>query len=177
MCRLLCPPCRQMGTAGHSHLHATDSAKLLVFSSSAENRRVVLSSPPALGAGGPEFKSRRPDQNISRVFFSILKAPFTSNPICGILADRRSGFRPDPATPENLPLFARSLPWRSWLGVEMSRPHGFQRSGRNAKQQQRPTADVPRNPALQSGRRRGRRRCLALLQAKEICFQSGAFPA
>src|SRR5258708_31121446 len=49
-------------------------------------------SAPALGAGGPEFKSRRPDQNISRVFFSLLKAPFTSNPICGIMADRRSGF-------------------------------------------------------------------------------------
>src|ERR1700722_11966817 len=45
-------------------------------------------SAPALGAGGPEFKSRRPDQNISRVFFSILKAPFTSTSICGILADR-----------------------------------------------------------------------------------------
>ena len=46
----------------------------------------------ALGAGGPEFKSRRPDQNISRVFFSLLNAPFTSNPICGILADRSSQF-------------------------------------------------------------------------------------
>jgi len=33
-----------------------------------------------------------PRQNISRVFFSLLKAPFTSNPICGILADRRSQF-------------------------------------------------------------------------------------
>jgi hypothetical protein len=33
-----------------------------------------------------------PTKNISRVFFYLLKAPFTSNPICGILADRRSGF-------------------------------------------------------------------------------------
>ena len=32
---------------------------------------------PVLGAGGPEFKSRRPDQNISRVFFGIVKALFT----------------------------------------------------------------------------------------------------
>src|SRR5229473_7293433 len=71
MCRLLCPPCRQMGTAGHSHLHATDSAKLLVFSSSAENGRVVLSGPPALGAGGPEFKSRRPDQFMFIVFHHL----------------------------------------------------------------------------------------------------------
>jgi hypothetical protein len=33
-----------------------------------------------------------PTKNISRVFFYLLKAAFTSNPICGILADRRSGF-------------------------------------------------------------------------------------
>src|SRR5260370_5925109 len=33
-----------------------------------------------------------PTKNISRVFFCLLKAAFTSNPICGILADRRSGF-------------------------------------------------------------------------------------
>jgi hypothetical protein len=32
-----------------------------------------------LGAGGPEFKSRRPDQNISRVFFRLLKASFSQN--------------------------------------------------------------------------------------------------
>src|SRR5437867_8028854 len=48
-----------------------------------------LGSAPALGAGGPEFKSRRPDQNISRVFFGLLKAPFTPNLICEILAGRR----------------------------------------------------------------------------------------
>jgi hypothetical protein len=46
---------------------------------------------PDLGAGGLRFKSGRPDQNISRIFFSLLKASFTSNPICEILADRRSG--------------------------------------------------------------------------------------
>ncbi len=34
-------------------------------------------STAALGAGGPEFKSRRPDQNISRVFCSLSKANFT----------------------------------------------------------------------------------------------------
>jgi hypothetical protein len=33
-----------------------------------------------------------PTKNISRVFVYLLKAPFTSNPICGILADRRFGF-------------------------------------------------------------------------------------
>jgi hypothetical protein len=34
-------------------------------------------SAPALGAGGLEFKSPRPDQNISRIFFELLKALFT----------------------------------------------------------------------------------------------------
>jgi pimeloyl-ACP methyl ester carboxylesterase len=32
-----------------------------------------------LGAGGPRFKSGRPDQNIFCVFFSLLKAPFAQN--------------------------------------------------------------------------------------------------
>ena len=34
-------------------------------------------SAPALGAGGLEFKSPRPDQNILRIFFDLLKARFT----------------------------------------------------------------------------------------------------
>src|SRR5882724_9051209 len=90
MCQLLCPPNRQMGTSAHGQPHATITTKLFCFSGNTGNRRLVLSRPPALGAGGPEFKSRRPDQNISRVFFSLLKAPFTPTPICGILANRRS---------------------------------------------------------------------------------------
>jgi len=40
----------------------------------------------------PSSNLGAPTKNISRVFFYLLKAPFTSNPICGILADRRSGF-------------------------------------------------------------------------------------
>ena len=60
------------------------------FKNEIEKEGLPRDSTPDLGAGGPEFKSRRPDQNISRVFFSLLKAPFTSNPICGILADRSS---------------------------------------------------------------------------------------
>jgi hypothetical protein len=35
--------------------------------------------PVALGAGGPRFKSGRPDQNVLRIFFDLLKAPFTQN--------------------------------------------------------------------------------------------------
>ncbi len=89
---ILCPPYRHIRTVAHSQPHATVSTKLLFFSSNAENGGFVLDGPPALGAGGPEFKSRRPDQNMSRVFFYLLKAPFTSNPICGNLAGRRSQF-------------------------------------------------------------------------------------
>jgi hypothetical protein len=63
-----------------------------VFKTKIEKEGLPRDSTLALGAGGPEFKSRRPDQNISRVFFSLLKAPFTSDSICGIPADRRSGF-------------------------------------------------------------------------------------
>ena len=40
----------------------------------------------------PSSNLGAPTKNISRVFFYLLKAPFTSTPICGILADRRSGF-------------------------------------------------------------------------------------
>jgi len=76
LCQLLCPPNRQMGTGAHSQPHARITTKLFCFSGNVENRRVVLTIPPALGAGGPEFKSRRPDQNISRVFFSLTKVLF-----------------------------------------------------------------------------------------------------
>jgi hypothetical protein len=61
LCQLLCPPNRQMGTFAHSQPHATITAKLFCFSRNVESRRVVFGRPPALGAGGPEFKSRRPD--------------------------------------------------------------------------------------------------------------------
>ncbi len=40
----------------------------------------------------PSSNLGAPTKNISRVFFYLLKAPFTSPPTCGILADRRSGF-------------------------------------------------------------------------------------
>jgi len=63
----LCPPNRQMGTSAHGQPHATITTKLFWFSGNTGNRRLVLSRPPALGAGGPEFKSRRPDQFFQRV--------------------------------------------------------------------------------------------------------------
>src|SRR6202030_4441768 len=64
---ILCPPYRHTRTVVHSQPHPTVSTKLLFFSSNTENGGFVLDGPPALGAGGPEFKSRRPDQNISRI--------------------------------------------------------------------------------------------------------------
>jgi len=41
-----------------------------VFKTKIEKEGLPGDSSPALGAGGPEFESRRTDQNISRVFFS-----------------------------------------------------------------------------------------------------------
>jgi hypothetical protein len=50
-----------------------------VFKNKIEKEGLPRDSPAGLGAGGPEFESRRPDQNISRIFFSLLKALFTHN--------------------------------------------------------------------------------------------------
>ena len=50
-----------------------------VFKTEIEKEGLPGDITPALGAGGPEFESRRPDQNISRVFFSLLKASFTQS--------------------------------------------------------------------------------------------------
>ena len=60
------------------HLATTISfAKPFIFKIKIEKEGLPRDSPAGLGAGGPEFKSRRPDQNISRVFFGLLKAFFT----------------------------------------------------------------------------------------------------
>jgi len=51
-----------------------------VFKNEIEKEGLPGDIAPALGAGGPRFKSGRPDQNIFCVFFSLLKAPFTHPP-------------------------------------------------------------------------------------------------
>src|SRR5712664_318203 len=89
-CQLLCPPNRQMGTFAHSQLHATIRAKLFCFSRNVENRTVVFGSPPALGAGGPEFKSRHPD-HFMFFFHHLATYLFFSYP-CEFLVGRRSAF-------------------------------------------------------------------------------------
>jgi hypothetical protein len=65
-------------------------AKSFVFKNIGAKEGLKKDDPSGLGAGGPRFKSGRPDQNIFCVFFSLLKAPFTPKLICGILAGRRS---------------------------------------------------------------------------------------
>jgi len=55
LCQLLCPPSRQMGTVAHRQPHAMITTKLFCFISNVENRRVVLSSAPAL-----ETSAQRP---------------------------------------------------------------------------------------------------------------------
>src|SRR5712664_1489560 len=50
-----------------------------IFKNEIEKEGLPRDSTPALGAGGPEFKSRRPDQNISRIFFRLCKTLFTPN--------------------------------------------------------------------------------------------------
>jgi len=81
-----------MGIFAHSQPHATITAKLFCFSSNVENRRVVFCGPPALGAGGPEFKSRRPDQMYPAYFLQLIESTVHPKLRCGILADRRSEF-------------------------------------------------------------------------------------
>ena len=60
LCQLLCPPNRQMGTGAHSQPHARITTKLFCLSGNVENRRVVLTIPPALGAGGLPVQVRAP---------------------------------------------------------------------------------------------------------------------
>ena len=48
-----------------------------VFKTKIEKEGLPRDGPAGLGAGGPEFKSRRPDQNIWPVFFSLWNALFT----------------------------------------------------------------------------------------------------
>ena len=74
LCRFLCPPNRQMGSSAHSQPHAAITPKLFCFSRNAENTRVALGRPPALGAGGPRFKSGRPDQKYLACFLLLIES-------------------------------------------------------------------------------------------------------
>jgi hypothetical protein len=63
----------------HVFVHGATTKYLcnsFVFKNEIEKEGLPRDTAPALGAGGPEFKSRRPDQGISRIFFSLSKARF-----------------------------------------------------------------------------------------------------
>jgi hypothetical protein len=64
-----------------SALHPTTKffAKSFVFRNNVAKEGLRKDNPSGLGAGGPRFKSGRPDQNISRGFFRLLKSCFTQN--------------------------------------------------------------------------------------------------
>jgi hypothetical protein len=67
----------------HIFLHRATTkyfSNSFVFKTEIEKEGLPGDITPALGAGGPEFKSRRPDQNISRVFFRLMKGSVHSNP-------------------------------------------------------------------------------------------------
>jgi len=75
------------------HLATTISlAKPFIFKIKIGKKGLPADLTPALGAGGPGSNPGAPTKNILRVLFYLLKAPFTSNAICGILADRSSQF-------------------------------------------------------------------------------------
>ena len=64
----------------HISVHRATSkyfSNSFIFKNKIEKEGLPGNSTPDLGAGGPEFESRRPDQNISRVFSSLSKANFT----------------------------------------------------------------------------------------------------
>jgi len=67
-------------------------ANSFVFKNKIEKEGLPRDTAPALGAGGPEFKSRRPDQNHLPYFLQVMKSTVHPKLHCGILADRRSGF-------------------------------------------------------------------------------------
>jgi hypothetical protein len=48
-----------------------------VFKPNIEKEGLPRDRTPDLGAGGPRFKSGRPDQNIVRIFFGLSKVFFT----------------------------------------------------------------------------------------------------
>jgi|ERR1700674_114353 len=50
-----------------------------VFKTRIEKEELPRDIPPDLGAGGPRFKSGRPDQNISRILFKLSETLFTPN--------------------------------------------------------------------------------------------------
>jgi hypothetical protein len=55
------------------------SGKSFVFKNNVAKKGLLKDNPSGLGAGGPRFKSGRPDQNTSGLFFGLSKDLFTPN--------------------------------------------------------------------------------------------------
>src|SRR5467141_2343333 len=66
------------GTPCHYQIYFPNS---FIFKNKIEKEGLPRDSPAGLGAGGPEFKSRRPDQNISRVFFRLMRLLSLKTPL------------------------------------------------------------------------------------------------
>jgi len=67
-------------------------SNLFVFKTEIEKEGLPGDITPALGAGGPRFKSGRPDQKYLACFLLLIESAVHLEPICGILADRSSQF-------------------------------------------------------------------------------------
>lgn len=65
-------------------------SNLLVFKTKIEKEGLPIDDTPDLGAGGPEFKSRRPDQMYPAYFLQLIESTFHPKLRCGILAHRSS---------------------------------------------------------------------------------------
>jgi hypothetical protein len=68
------------GMRSHISVHRATTkyfSNSFVFKTEMEKEGLPRASTPDLGAGGPRFKSRRPDQNILRIFLGIPKFLFT----------------------------------------------------------------------------------------------------
>ena len=79
----------------HTSVHRATTkyfSNSFVFKTKIEKEGLPGDSTSDLGAGGPEFKSPRPDPKYLACFVLLIEAPFTSNATCGILADRSSQF-------------------------------------------------------------------------------------
>jgi hypothetical protein len=71
---------------------AKNFSNSFVFKIKIEKEGLPSDSPAGLGAGGPEFKSRRPDQMYPAYFLQLIESTFHPKLRCGILAHRSSEF-------------------------------------------------------------------------------------
>jgi hypothetical protein len=81
-------PCARGGTFSYFLAPPTFFGKSFLFESNVAKEGLPRDDPSGLGAGGPEFKSRRPDQNHLPYFLQLVKSGLHPKLHCGIPADR-----------------------------------------------------------------------------------------